>query len=218
MRQATAAIIKNLASKNSNLKIYKIMTPTKKISFLIIVLLVNFLITSCGGCSKKKGNPLVREEKRLKNSLKEQCKPDDWKKLEETFEQDRTSTEKINQHIQRLLVLQEKVNNLEKLLTTIALKVSNNPLAAPEKQEVQSLLDLVSPLKQCPEELANKKLDELLKNKSSLKEKFIGLANPALTQLIKTFLTNQLDLWRNLKQQLELKSAEGTEGGDKDSN
>lgn len=195
------------------------MTPTKKLSFLIIVLLVNFLITSCGSCSKKKGNPLVREEKRLKNSLKEQCKPDDWKKLEETFEQDRASAEKINQHIQRLLALQGKVNNLEKLIGAIAPKLMSGGAPTPqEKQELQPLLDFVSPLKICPEDVANKQIDDLLKKDKSSLQKLSGLLNPVILPVIKAFLTNQLDLWRNLKQQLELKSKEGTEGGDNDSN
>lgn len=185
------------------------MASTRKISVSIIILLVNFLIISCGRCGTKKGNSLTREEKRLKNNLKEQCKPDGWKGLEATFEQDRNSTEKINQHIQRLLALQEEINNLEKSIPSIAMKLFGNYISPQDKQEIQALLDFVSPFKLCPEDISNKKLDDLLKNKSSLKDKLVGLANPQLIQVIKSFLANQLDLWRNLKQQLETKSAEG---------
>lgn len=186
------------------------MTSTKKLSFLIIVLASNFLIISCGGCSKKKSNPLVREEKRLKNNLKELCKETAWKELEAFFEQDKNNFEKINQHIQSLLVLQEKVNNLEKTIGPIGLKISSkNPLSAQENQTLQSLLKFVSPLKIYPEALANKNLDDLLKKDAPSLNGLLN--NPAMLPVIKSFLINQLELWRNLKQQLDTK---GTENAD----
>jgi hypothetical protein len=148
---------------------------------------------------------LTREEKRLKNNLKEQCKETAWKPLEGSFEQDRNSIEKINQHIQSLLALRENS------ITPLIPKMNAKTLSPQEKQKLQSFLDFVCPLKQCPEEFANKKIEELLKDPSSL-QKFKGLANPKLIQIIKTFLTNQLGLWRNLKQQLDLTSTEKANG------
>ncbi len=185
------------------------MMQVKKITLLIGFVLIHILVVGCN-CDKEKGNPLARGEKRLKNNLKEQCKEKAWKSLEESFEQDRNSFEKINQHIQRLLALQEKVSNFSKLLAPIVPKFLNkNPLDSKEKQELQPLLDFISPLKVFPEELSNKKIDELLQKDPSSLQKFSGLLDPIVIQVIKTFLTNQLDLWRNLKQQLEQKSTEG---------
>jgi hypothetical protein len=186
------------------------MMQVKKITLLLGFVLIHILVVGCSSCDKKKGNRLAREEKRLKNNLKEQCKETAWKPLEESFEQDRNSFDKINQHIQRLLTLQGEIENLEKFLPTLIPKFAGNGIfTSTEKQKLQSLVDFLSPLKQFPEELSNKTIDELLqKDKSSL-QKFSGLLSPIVMQVIKTFLTNQLDLWRNLKQQLEQKTTEG---------
>jgi plasmid maintenance system antidote protein VapI len=180
------------------------MTPIKKISFLILVLLANLLISSCG-CNKKKGNPLIREEKKLKNSLQGQCKPEGWKKLEETFEQNRNSPEKIKQHMQKLLAVQEQISNFVKLIPTIV----TNPPSQDKQPELQALLDFLSPLKQCPEDLAK----VLQKNYPSSLQNLISLATPEVLQVISSFLNNQLELWRNLQKQLDAKSTEG-EGSD----